>query len=132
MQLDTSTLLVVLVLGNALMAVALWVALAGAFRAGLRLWAAALIAQSLAWLMLLAPYHASNLLSPLACGPTPVIHPMPGGGLMLFCLRRRSRQRRVSGPDRPANHVDHDRKRYDAGEPQAHKPRGALEPRCAL
>ena len=59
MQPDIPTLLVVLVVSNVLIAGALWVTPAGAVRAGLGLWAGALIAQAAAWLILLAPHHAS-------------------------------------------------------------------------
>src|SRR5687768_17485081 len=59
MQPDLPTLLVVLVVSNLLIAGALWVGPAGAFRGGLGLWGGALVAQAAAWLILLAPHHAS-------------------------------------------------------------------------
>ena len=59
-QLDTPTLLVVLVLSNTLIAAVLWIAFAGAFRAGLGQWTAGLIAQGFAWLVLLASHNASD------------------------------------------------------------------------
>ena len=59
MQPDIPTLLVVLVVSNVLIAGALWATPAGALRAGLGLWGGALVAQAAAWLILLAPHHAS-------------------------------------------------------------------------
>ncbi len=59
-QVDTPTLLVVLVLSNALIAAVLWIAFAGAFRAGVGQWTAGLIAQGLAWLVLLAPHNIAH------------------------------------------------------------------------
>ena len=54
MALNTFTLLLVLMMGNAVMAGALWAAFAGATREGLGKWGASLFAQACAWALLAA------------------------------------------------------------------------------
>jgi diguanylate cyclase (GGDEF)-like protein len=60
---DISTMLMVMLTSNVLMAVVLWVAFTGRFRDGLAKWAVSMGIQALAWLLFAGRGHISDLLS---------------------------------------------------------------------
>jgi diguanylate cyclase (GGDEF)-like protein len=63
LAIDISTMLIVMLTSNVLMAALLWVAFTGRFRDGLAKWATSLGIQALAWLLFAGRGHISDLLS---------------------------------------------------------------------
>jgi diguanylate cyclase (GGDEF)-like protein len=90
-MLDASTLLVVLIVSNLLMAGAMWIAFANRFGDGMGEWTAALIVQSLAWTLIYNGAELPGVATPIAYAALACCWSLQVSAILAFHGRRTPR-----------------------------------------